>query len=811
MMHYSRLTTRGRGLLAALFLLPLLAGCGGGDDDSSSPAPTATAIAPTATAPAATATVAAPSATPSLRATDTATPTATVTETGTATPTATPTATATATPRDISQAVPASFTARGSVGQVYVLDAGAGTELELLDGQLYIVGTGTADSEGSLIFRGVAVGEGYRVLSESGGQLAVTEPVVVTAADDPPDASFYQQQVLESGYQYLETRDGTLLAISVYLPGPPANGPYPTVVEYSGYDPANPDAPQPSTLIARALGYAAVGVNMRGTGCSGGAFQFFETLQSTDGYDAVEVIAAQSWVQGNKVGMVGLSYPGISQLFVAQLQPPHLTSIAPLSVVADTGRGTLFPGGIYNNGFAKDWAEDRKHDAQPFGQSWSAKRRDAGDQVCIDNQKLRGQSPDILTMIAKNQFYHPEVADAVSPVTFVHNINVPVFLAGAWQDEQTGGYAATMLDRFTGTDKVHFTFTNGGHTDPLGPSIFTRWTEFLSFYVAEKIPQLPATAPAILSIVGDQVFGVTDLTLEPDRFTGAASFEAARAEFEAEPTVRILLDNGAGGKPGYPVPGTELTFDAWPIPSLEPTTWYLAADGQLLETAPQDEGADSFVYDPSGSQRTNFTSGNVWHVLPNWNWQPLEAGKAVAYATDALTETVVLAGSGSVDLWLRSTASDVDLQVTLSEIRPDGQEVYIQNGWLRTSRRVLDEVNSTVLRPLPTHREEDAMPLPFQEFVPARIEIFPFAHVFRTGSRIRLSIEAPGGDRALWKFDALPAQGEPVIDIARSPDMPSRVVLPLVPGVEIDTPLPPCPGLRAQPCRNYEELVNTPG
>jgi len=160
-----------------------------------------------------------------------------------------------------------------------------------------------------------------------------------------------------------------------------------------------------------------------------------------------------------------LSYPAISELFVAQRNPPSLESIAPLSVIADTGRGVLFPGGIYNDGFAKEWAEGRMHDAQPFGQPWSQKRRDEGDQTCIDNQLLRFQSPDILQMIDQNRFYVPAVADPVTPALFVHEIDVPVFLAGAWQDEQTGAYFATMLDDFTGTDRKHFTAVNGVHSE----------------------------------------------------------------------------------------------------------------------------------------------------------------------------------------------------------------------------------------------------------------------------------------------------------------------------------------------------------
>ena len=114
------------------------------------------------------------------------------------------------------------------------------------------------------------------------------------------------------------------------------------------------------------MGFAVVDVNMRGTGCSGGAFDFFEPLQSLDGYDIVETIANQPWVKGNKVGMMGISYGGISQLFTAQLQPPSLAAISPLSVI-DATATTLYPGGNLNTGFAAAWADERQKEAQAAG------------------------------------------------------------------------------------------------------------------------------------------------------------------------------------------------------------------------------------------------------------------------------------------------------------------------------------------------------------------------------------------------------------------------------------------------------------
>ncbi len=121
----------------------------------------------------------------------------------------------------------------------------------------------------------------------------------------------------------------------------------------------------------------------------------------------------------------------------------------------------------------------------------------------------------------------------------------------------------------------------------------------------------------------------------------------------------------------------------------------------------------------------------------------------VAWATQPLDEDNVVIGTGSVDLWLRSTAEDTDLEVTISELRPDGTELYVQSGWLRASHRALSP-DSTELRPIPTHLEADAAPLPEGEFTEVRVELFPVAHPFRAGSRIVLSVDAPGGNRPVW-------------------------------------------------------------
>jgi hypothetical protein len=531
----------------------------------------------------------------------------------TPTPTAPPTAAASPTRTPIP-----TFAAHGSVEQIYVTDADAGAALQLLDTTGQIVQAGTADEQGSFIFRKVPIGRGYVVVMNPGDSQQESQPVAATDPNDPPDPSLYSNQHITAGYQYLTTRDGTKLAIMVYLPGPIDQGPYPTLIDYAGYDQANPDGPTTdpvSVIFGQAGGYAVVGINIRGTGCSGGAFDFFETLQDTDGYDAIETVAVQPWVLNHKVAMTGISYTGYSQLFVAQYHPPSLAAIAPLSVISGVAN-ILYPGGIFNSGFALGWVQERVHDSMVGGQPWSQKRLDDGDQVCIDNMKLRGQTPDLLAEVYANTVVTPALVDPLTPATFVNRIRVPVFLAGAWQDEQVGPYFPTMFGNFTGTDKLHFTVVNGGHDDALDPAILTRWYEFLSFYIRGEIPQLSAAERLVISGAAAFNLGARKVTIEPDRFTSAPSFDAALARFESEPKIRILFESGGIAPLGGPQPSFERSFSAWRPTGdgpegVQPTNWYFQDDGRLDPALPAGDGADSYIYDPSRSQLSSCPNCNI--------------------------------------------------------------------------------------------------------------------------------------------------------------------------------------------------------
>ena len=73
-----------------------------------------------------------------------------------------------------------------------------------------------------------------------------------------------------------------------------------------------------------------------------------------------------------------------------------------------------------------------------------------------------------------------------------------------------------------------------------------------------------------------------------------------------------------------------------------------------------------------------------------------------------------------------------------------------------------------------------------------------------------MTISAPNGNQPIWAFDETKPKGTANVAIAFSKKMPSKLILPVVPGVSVPTALPPCPGLRGEPCRAYQPLANQP-
>ncbi len=203
------------------------------------------------------------------------------------------------------------------------------------------------------------------------------------------------------------------------------------------------------------------------------------------------------------------------------------------------------------------------------------------------------------------------------------------------------------------------------------------------------------------------------------------------------------------------------------------------------------------------------------------DWKVTADGRGLAYETPPLTENLVVAGDGYLDLWFRSTGTDAPLEIVLSEVyaEADGvvEEVRVQHGLLRAGFRTLDPERTKGLQVDSLFFKESYQPLPAGQFVNLKIPLYPVAHPFRAGSRLRIEINTPGGDAALWSFES-ESFGATTHDVARGGTMASKLVLSVLPG---DNPAfqipeeftsqsarPPCDWLRGQPCRVYKHLEN---
>lgn len=599
-------------------------------------------------------------------------------------------------------------------------------------------------------------------------------------------------------YGYITMSDDVTLKYQALLPDPDrwGPGPYPLVMDYSGYVPSETIYDGLRDRF-RESGYAVIGLNIRGTHCSGGYFDYFEPRQSLDGKEAVEWLTQDptrpSWSNG-RLAMVGKSYPGITQLFVAAQRPKGLVAIVPGHVFGDLYRDVPFPGGILNATFAGLWSGARAVETMASGYSWWA--RNQSDTQCLENQPEHAPNTPYNPFVQAlyNQYDGPIFWER-GPWWWADRIEVPTFLVESWQDEQVGSRATHLIERFRPGLRWKFLAANGDHGEYYGEEMLPQIYRFLEFTLRGE-----TFVPGNFWVTKGYEKALKDLGF-PD---------ATADQYWAEDPVIINFENGAGGGR---VSAFRKTFSAWPPPQTTAERWFLKPDGSLSPAphAPADPGARveaanarlagavDYVYAPyAGTQeRGGYRLTSPLPVLGDWKRRP-PPGTFAAFTTPAFSADRVLLGSASVDLWIGSTAPDTDLEVTLTEVRPDGQEMFVQKGWLRASHRLEDPRFSAELRPFQSHRLGDQAVLVPGHPSLARVEIFPFGHVFRARSKLRIWIAAPNILPDLWGFAALPSPA--VNSIYASSFYPSSVALPVIAGATVPAQLPPCT-LRNQPCR----------
>ncbi|KAL6247545.1 hypothetical protein RBB50_005891 [Rhinocladiella similis] len=180
----------------------------------------------------------------------------------------------------------------------------------------------------------------------------------------PENRAFSAQTIFEKNID-IALRDGTILKGDIFRPD--VQETVPALLPWSPYGksgrglnltdmPGNMgipksnlsgfekfEGPDPAEWTTR--GYAVVNVDSRGSWDSEGYLCWAGDQEGRDGYDAIEWIARQPWCNGS-VCLVGNSWLGRSQWYIAAQRPPSLKCIAPLEASSDLYREIHVRGGI---------------------------------------------------------------------------------------------------------------------------------------------------------------------------------------------------------------------------------------------------------------------------------------------------------------------------------------------------------------------------------------------------------------------------------------------------------------------------------
>jgi hypothetical protein len=237
---------------------------------------------------------------------------------------------------------------------------------------------------------------------------------------------------------FVPMADGTRIALTVYLPDAPGDGPFPAVIESLPYrkdDDCTARDWQTYSYLA-AQGIAGIRLDIRGTGASTGVIAGEYVAQEQD--DNLEVMAwaaDQDWCSGN-LGMWGISWGGFSALQTAMRRPPQLKAIAPMHATHDRFACDVhYTGGSLHGAEQVDWPPSMiscnalPPDPDIFGQGWFEEwmeRLERTPQWHFD--WLRHQTRDAFWLHG-------------SPIADYAAITCPTLLIGGWLD----GYVDGML------------------------------------------------------------------------------------------------------------------------------------------------------------------------------------------------------------------------------------------------------------------------------------------------------------------------------------------------------------------------------
>ncbi len=483
-------------------------------------------------------------------------------------------------------------------------------------------------------------------------------------------------------HRWITMSDGCRLGARVWLPDRAPQEPVPAILEYIPYRKRDGTRArdEPMHGYYALHGYAAVRVDMRGSGESDGHLADEYLRQEQD--DALEVIAwiaTQPWCTG-AVGMQGKSWGGFNALQVAARRPPALKAI--ITTFSTDNRYTddiHFMGGCLLNdnlwwGSIMLAYQSRPLDPLIVGPSWRER--------WLERIRSLPFFPALWAAHPRYDAYwkHGSICEDYAAIT------CPVLAIGGWADAYTNA-VPRMLERLTAP-----------RLGIIGP-----WGHI---YPHDGVP-------------GPAIGYLQEAVRWWDQWLKGHDTGIMR-----EPMLRAYVEDWVPptGTRSF-APGRWVGEHAYPSAAIEPRRWYLGVDRRL---AAQPNGATAFsIRSPQSHGKAAGEWMGTGCAGENPTDQRLDDGGAMVFETAALERDLSVLGAGTLTLELAADTPVATLVVRLSDVAPDDRAT-------RVSYQVLNL----------THRDGHEHPTALEPGRLYRVTVTFNAcgHRFAAGHRVRLSI-----------------------------------------------------------------------
>ena len=492
---------------------------------------------------------------------------------------------------------------------------------------------------------------------------------------------------------YVTMDDGVQLAVDVWLPPDlPEGTTVPAVMQLGRYwrDYALPEFLPP--FVGKyltdggwlnAAGYAAVMVDVRGTGASFGVSTAPWAPREVADFGAlVDWVVAQPWSNG-KVGGIGVSYAGVTADWLGAVGHPAVAAVLPTYSYSDIYLDVSHPGGIFNEHFVAAWSE-------------VTARMDRNDITFLD-----------VVVAANPRSWLAVFADVIAaallgvrPITGAGNALADAIAQHA--DNPTVFHAARRIEY---RDDLFETVAVNDISPLLGPATTER-----SAAIQRVVGwQDAGTARGALSAFNTLDTPYHVVVIAPQTHTG--NYRCDPYDFNTPPALErqqvidaiwqavplfdtFLRTDSAGARRREVryytyVERTWKTTNIWPPAGFTTQRWYFGPDGTLSREAPATAaGEDMYVvdFDATTGPDNRWFSGlsGVPIVYPDRAGQD---ARLLVYDSPPLDQDYELTGHPVVSLQVISDRTDGAFYVYLEDVLPDGRVVYLTEGQLRAVHR----------------------------------------------------------------------------------------------------------------------------